>query len=70
MSRPLRVSGTGAVSEKSGGRMFLNADNDVCFDWLVDALQRARVKGQAKVVGYLEEVLEEVIFEMKAVAQS
>jgi hypothetical protein len=70
MSRPLRVSGTGAVSEKSGGRMFLDADNDVCFDWLVDALQRACVQGQAKVVGYLEEVLEEVIFEMKAVAQS
>jgi hypothetical protein len=50
--------------------MFLNADNDVCFDWLVDALQRACVEGQANVVGYLEEVLEEVIFEMKAVAQS
>ena len=70
MSRPLRVSGTGAVSENSGGRMFLNADNDVCFDWLVDALQRACVEGQAKVVGYLEEVFEEVMFEMKAVAQS
>jgi hypothetical protein len=50
--------------------MFLNTDNDVCFDWLVDALQRARVEGQAKIVGYLGEVLEEVIFEMKAVAQS
>jgi hypothetical protein len=70
MSRPLRVSGTGAVSEKSGGRMFLSTDNEASFDWLVDALQRARVEGQAKVVGYLEEVFEEVMFEMKAVAQS
>ena len=71
MSRPLRVSGTGAVSEKSGRRMFLNTDNEVCFDWLVDTLQRARAEGQAKVVRYLEEVLEEVMFfEMKTVAQS
>jgi hypothetical protein len=70
MSRPLRVSGTGAVSEKSGGRMFLSTDNEASFDWLVDALQRARVEGQAKVVSYLEEVFEEVMFEMKAVAQS
>jgi hypothetical protein len=70
MSRPLRVSGTGAVSEKSGGRMLLNTDNEVCFDWLVDALLWARVEGQAQAVGYLEEVLEEVMFEMKAVAQA
>jgi hypothetical protein len=70
MSRPLRVSGTGAVSEKNGGCMFMNTDNDVCLDWLVDALQRTRVEGQAKVVGYLEEVFEEVMFEMKAVAKS
>jgi len=48
----------------------MSTDNEVCFDWLVDALQRARVEGQAKLVGYLEEVFEEVVFEMKAVAQS
>ena len=50
--------------------MFLNTDNEVCLDWLVEALQRARLEGQAKAVGYLEEVFEEVMFEMKAVAQS
>jgi hypothetical protein len=50
--------------------MLLNTDNEACFDWLVDALQRARVEGQAQAVGYLEEVFEEVVFEMKAVAQS
>jgi hypothetical protein len=50
--------------------MSLNTDNEVSFDWLVDALLRARVEGQAKLVGYLEEVFEEVMFEMKAVAQS
>ncbi len=50
--------------------MLLNTDNEVCFDWLVDALLWARAEGQAQAVGYLEEVLEEVMFEMKAVAQA
>jgi len=50
--------------------MFLNTDNEVSFDWLVDTVQRARAEGQAKVVRYLEEVLEEVMLEMKTVAQS
>ena len=57
-------------SEKSGGCTFLNTDNEVCLEWLVDALQRIRVEGQAKVVGYLEEVLEEVMFERKIAPRS
>ena len=40
-------------------------DNEVCLEWLAGALQRLRPQGQTKVVGYLEAVLEEVVFEMK-----
>ena len=39
--------------------------NAVCFAWLAGALQRLRPDGQTKAVAYLEEVLEEVVFEMK-----
>jgi hypothetical protein len=43
----------------------LSPYNVVCLAWLADTLQRLRPDGQTKVVGYLEEVLEEVEFEMK-----
>ena len=43
----------------------LSTDNEVCLVWLEDALQQLRPEGQTKVVGYLEAVLEEVVFEMK-----
>ena len=43
----------------------MSPDNEVCLAWLADALQQLRPEGQTKVVGYLEAVLEEVIFEMK-----
>jgi hypothetical protein len=39
--------------------------NAVCLAWLAGALQRLRPDGQTKAVGYLEEVLEEVVFEME-----
>jgi hypothetical protein len=45
----------------------LSMDNEVCFVWLADALQQLRPKGRKKVVGYLEAVLEEVVFETKMV---
>ena len=32
-------------------------------DWLVSALDYVRSKGQTRVVGYLEEVADEVVFE-------
>jgi hypothetical protein len=41
----------------------LSKDNEVCLAWLAGALQRLRQQGQEKIVGYLEEVLEEVLFE-------
>jgi hypothetical protein len=43
---------------------FLSMDNEVCLAWLA-ALQQLRPEGRTKVVGYLEAVLEEVVFETK-----
>jgi hypothetical protein len=45
--------------------MSLSRENDVCLAWLAEALGRLRPEGQEKVVGYLEAVLEEVVFETK-----
>jgi hypothetical protein len=45
----------------------LSVDNEVCLAWLADALQQLRSEGRTKVVGYLEAVLEEVVFETKMV---
>jgi hypothetical protein len=63
------------VSEKcSGSRVllgeerrlaFLSIDNEVYLAWLADALQQLRQEGRTKAVGYLEAVLEEVVFEAK-----
>jgi hypothetical protein len=44
---------------------FLSMDNEVCLAWLAAALQQLRPEGRTKVVGYLESVLEEVVFETK-----
>jgi len=48
--------------------MFLSMDNEVCLVWLGDALQQLRQEGQTKVLGYLDTVLEEVVFEAKMTA--
>jgi hypothetical protein len=37
--------------------------------WLVDALDYARSNGQTKVVGYLEEVADDVVFDVEMVAR-
>jgi hypothetical protein len=65
MSRPLCVAEAGDGAEASGGSASLSTDNDVCLAWLEGALRRLRPEGQVKVVGYLEAVLEEVLFETK-----
>jgi hypothetical protein len=44
---------------------FLGTDNEVSLLWLEDALQQLHPEGQKKVVGYLEAVLEEIVFETK-----
>ena len=43
----------------------MSTDTEVCLAWLAQALQQLRPEGQKKVVGYLEAVLEEVVFETK-----
>ena len=45
----------------------MSTDNEVCLAWLTQALQQLRPEGQTKVVGYLEAVFEEVVFETKMV---
>jgi hypothetical protein len=37
--------------------------------WLVEALEYARARGQAKLVRYLEEVADDVVFEVEAAAR-
>jgi len=44
----------------------LSMDNEVCLAWLTDALRGLRSEGRTKVVGYLEAVSDEVVFEMMA----
>jgi hypothetical protein len=48
----------------------LNAHNDICLGWLTDTLRQLRQEGRTKAMGYLEAVLEEVVFEMKMSAKS
>jgi hypothetical protein len=43
----------------------LSVDNEVSLAWLEGVLQRLRPEGEKKVVGYLEAVLEEIVFETK-----
>lgn len=45
------------------------ADADIeTLAWLVSALEQARREGQSKAVGYLEVVLDDVVFEMESAA--
>jgi hypothetical protein len=48
----------------------VRTDNEGCLTWLAEALQRLRPEGQTKVVGYLEMVSEEVVFETKTALRS
>ena len=43
----------------------MSVDNEICIAWFERELQQLRQQGQEKVVGYLEAVLEEVLFETK-----
>ena len=44
-------------------------DGTVYLGWLYEALEYARAKGQTRVVGYLEAVLDDVEFEMEMAAR-
>ena len=43
----------------------MSQDNESCLAWLEGALQGLRPEGPEKIVGYLEAVLREVLFETK-----
>ena len=43
-------------------------ENEACLAWLEDALRRLRAEGQTKMVGYLEAVSDEVLFETRGAA--
>jgi len=43
--------------------------NTATLAWLVEALEHARSTGQTKVVDYLEEVADDVVFEVEAAAR-
>ena len=45
----------------------MSQDNEVCLWWLAEALRGLRQEGREKVVGYLEAVSEEVLFETKMI---
>ena len=48
----------------------LGKDEEVYLAWLADALQQLRQAGQMKIVGYLEAVSEELVFETKMTPRS
>ena len=56
---------TAVLLEEERRLTFLSMDNEVCLAWVADALQQLRQEGRTKAVGYLEAVLEEVVFEAK-----
>jgi hypothetical protein len=58
-------SGSGVLLGEERRLISLSVDNEDCLAWLADALQQLRQEGRTKVVGYLEAVLEEVVFEAK-----
>jgi hypothetical protein len=44
-------------------------DGSATLTWLGEALEYARTQGQTNVVGYLEAVLDDAVFEMESVAR-
>jgi hypothetical protein len=45
-------------------------DRTAALAWLISALEHARKRSQMKLVSYLEEVLDDVVFEMESAARS
>ena len=45
-------------------------DRTATLAWLVSELEHARKRGQTKIVGYLEAVLDDVVFEVESAARS
>ncbi len=58
------------IREGSTLDLTLGADTGTAtLAWLVSALEQARREGQSKAVGYLEVVLDDVVFEMESAAR-
>jgi hypothetical protein len=56
--------------ERSTLDSILGTDTDTAtLDWLASALEQARARGQWKAVGYLEAVLDDVVFEMESASR-
>ena len=68
-SRHFRASEKSTASKRMEHTL-LSKDNEICLAWLADTLQQLRPEGQSEVVGYLEAVLEEVVFETKIAPRS
>jgi hypothetical protein len=69
------VSGLGASAtlrkaRLRGGWSTRLGKDEVYLAWLADALQQLRQAGQMKIVGYLEAVSEELVFETKMTPRS
>ena len=47
----------------------LGATETATLAWLVSALEHTRSRGQTKLVGYLEEVADDVVFEVEMAAR-
>jgi hypothetical protein len=66
---PAYPSYTSGVVLREGNRLIVATsthDGTADLAWLVQALDYARAKGQTRVVGYLEAVLDDVVFEMES----
>ena len=67
---PILQSEQRHIREGSTLDSMLGADIDTAtLAWLARALEQARWEGQWKVVGYLEAVLDDVVFEMDMAAR-
>ena len=44
----------------------MGTENEACLAWLDEALRRLRAEGQTRVIGYLEAVSDEVLFETRS----
>ena len=68
---PFRLIGRVPSSQK-GKRLekaTITHDDSATLTWLGDALEYARRRNQAKLVGHLEEVLDDAVFEMEIAAR-
>lgn len=65
---------TAYTARSTGGNtlsLTLGVDNETAaLAWLIGALEQARARSQTKLVGYLEVILEDVVFEMESAARS